>query len=152
MQVWNLLHTARWKCRTQKNCQKITIWAPSHNFVGLYLRNWGTYRQSEKNLLNSNVFSTCAHNMLNFGPLAAEIHWRVWGTPSNFNGFRVLTGLLHGTLAVGVSQTLRRWTEGANYIRQGGHHAGHWPTFYSCTRIAHDCKVLVQDPHSERIL
>jgi len=30
---------------------------------------------------------------------------------------------------VGVSQTLRRWTEGATYIRQGGHHAGHWPTF-----------------------
>ena len=24
--------------------------------------------------------------------------------------------------AVGVSQTLRRWTEGATYIRQGGHH------------------------------
>jgi len=27
-----VLHTARWKSRTQK----ITIWAPSHNFVGLY--------------------------------------------------------------------------------------------------------------------
>jgi len=24
---------------TQKNRQKIAIWAPSHNFVGLYLRN-----------------------------------------------------------------------------------------------------------------
>jgi len=35
----------------------------------------------------------------------------------------------HDTLVVGVSQTLRRWTEGATYIRQGGHHAGHWPTF-----------------------
>ena len=32
-------------------------------------------------------------------------------------------------LLVGVSQTLRRWTEGATYIRQGGHHVGHWPTF-----------------------
>jgi len=28
--------------------QKIAIWAPSHNIVGLYLRNWGTYWQSEK--------------------------------------------------------------------------------------------------------
>jgi len=35
----------------------------------------------------------------------------------------------HGTLVVGVSQTLRRWTQGATYIRQGGHHVGHWPTF-----------------------
>jgi len=40
-----------------------------------------------------------------------------------------LAALLHGTLVVGVSQTLRRWTEGATYIRQGGHHIWHWPTF-----------------------
>jgi len=33
---------------------------------------------------------------------------RVWGTPANFNGFRVLAALLHGTLRLGVSQTLRR--------------------------------------------
>jgi len=39
------------------------------------------------------------------------------GTPGNFNGFRVLAALLHGILVVGVSQTLRRWTEGATYIR-----------------------------------
>jgi len=31
-----------------KTMQKIAIWAPSHNFVGLYLRNYGTYQQSEK--------------------------------------------------------------------------------------------------------
>jgi len=34
-----------------------------------------------KNMLNSNISSTCAINTVNFGPLAAEIHWRVWGTP-----------------------------------------------------------------------
>ena len=28
--------------------RKIAIWAPSHKFVGLYLRNYGTCRQSEK--------------------------------------------------------------------------------------------------------
>ena len=58
-----------------------------------------------KNLLSSNMPSRCSHNMVNFGPLAAEICWRVWGTPANFNGFRVLAVLLHGTLVVGVSQT-----------------------------------------------
>jgi len=75
--------------------------------------------------------SSQAHNMMNFGPLVAEICWRVWGTrtPANLNGFRVFGALLHGTLVVGVSQTLRRWTEGATYIRQGGHHVGNWPTF-----------------------
>ena len=48
------------------------------------------------------------YNMVNFGPLTAEIGWGVWGTPANFNGFRVLAALLHGTLVVGVSQTLGR--------------------------------------------
>ena len=67
--------------------------------------------------------------MVNFGPLAAEIVSLVWGTPANFNGFRVLAALLHGILVVGVSQTLRRSTEGATYIRQGDHHVGHCPTF-----------------------
>jgi len=42
-----------------------------------------------------------------FGPLAAEIGPVVWGTPANFNVFRVLAALLHGTPAVGVSQTLQ---------------------------------------------
>jgi len=67
--------------------------------------------------------------MVNFGPLAAEIGPLVWGTRANFNGLRVLAALLHGTPVLGVSQTLRRWTEGATNIRQGGHHVGHWPTF-----------------------
>jgi len=48
------------------------------------------YRQSEKNLLSSNTSSTCPDNMVNFCQLTAEIDWRVWGTPSYFNGYRVL--------------------------------------------------------------
>ena len=36
--------------------------------------------------------------MVNFGPIAAEIGSLVWGTPANFNRFRVLAALLHGTL------------------------------------------------------
>jgi len=62
----------------------------------------------KKNLLNSNTSSTCPHNMVKFGLLTAEICWRVWGTPANFNGFRVLAALLHDTLLLGVSQTLQR--------------------------------------------
>jgi len=27
--------------------------------------------------------------MVNFGPLTAEIYWRVWGTPSYFSGYLV---------------------------------------------------------------
>jgi len=59
-------------------------------------------------LLNSNTSSTCPHNMVNFGLLTAEICWRIWDTPANFNRFRVFAASLHGTLVVGVSQALRR--------------------------------------------
>jgi len=89
---------ARGSLKTQdaKKSQKIAIWAPSHNFVGLYLLNEGTYRQSEKNSLSSDISSTCPHNMVKFGALAAEIDPVVWGTPANFNRFLVLAALLHG--------------------------------------------------------
>jgi len=62
----------------------------------------------KKNLLSSNMSSTCSLNMVNFGPLAAEIGLPVWGTPANFNGLRVLAALLHGSQVVSVGQTLRR--------------------------------------------
>jgi len=69
--------------------------------------------------------------MANFGLLVAEIDPVVRGTQANFNCFRVLAALLHGSQVVSISQTLRRWTGGATYVRQGDHHIGHWPTF-SC--------------------
>ena len=46
------------------------------------------------------------HNMANFGPLTAEIIWRVWGTTANFNGFRVLALLLQRRRSLEANQTL----------------------------------------------
>jgi len=88
-----------------KNRQKFTIWAQLCRAISSQLRHMSTIG---KNLLNSNVSTTCLHNTVNFGLLAAEIDPVVWGTPANFNGFSVLAALLHGTLVVGVIQTLRR--------------------------------------------
>jgi len=64
------------------------------------------YQQSEKNLLNSNMSSTCPHHTANIDPLTTEIGWWVWGTPANFNGFRVLASLLHRCRSVEASHTL----------------------------------------------
>jgi len=69
------------------------------------------HSDNRKNLLSSNTSSRCPHSMANFGPIAAEmseIGLPVWGTPANFNGFRVLAALLHRSQAVSVGQTLRR--------------------------------------------
>jgi len=76
-----------------KNRQKFAIWAPSDNFVGLYLRNSGMYRPSKK-IVKQQYLPHVPYNLVNFG-LAAEIVSLVWGTP-------------HGTLVVGVDETLRR--------------------------------------------
>jgi len=59
--------------------------------ISLQLRHISTI---VKNLLSSNMSSTCPHNMVIFGPLTAENHALVWGTPTNL--FCVLAALLHG--------------------------------------------------------
>jgi len=44
--------------------------------------------------------------MVNIGPLAAKVRSGVWGTPSNFSGFRVLASLLQQRRLPEVHQTL----------------------------------------------
>jgi len=90
MQVWNVLHAARWKYRTQKNWHFGNI-AQLCRAISSELRHVSTIG---KNFLNSNTSSTCPDNMVNFGLPTVEIRWRVWGTPTNFNEFRVLAALL----------------------------------------------------------
>ena len=109
MQVWNVLHAARCKYMTQKSRQKSPSGHHRTTLSGYIFANKACI-DNRKKLLSSNISSTCPHNMVNFGPLAAEIVSLVWGTSANFNGFGVLAALLHGSLVVGVSQTLRRWT------------------------------------------
>jgi len=64
----------------------------------------GTYRQSEKVVKQQYLLQMSPQ----YGELRPDIGPGVWGTPANFNGFRVLAALLHSPLVVGVSQTLRR--------------------------------------------
>ena len=116
MQVWNALHAARCKCRTQKSRQKSPSRHHRTTLSGYTFATKARIDNRKKNLLSSNISSICPHNMVNFGLLAAEIVSGVWGTPATFNGFRVLAALLHGSQVVGVSQTLRRWTEALAHI------------------------------------
>ena len=48
----------------------------------------------KKKFVKQQYACKCLHNMVNFGPLTAEIVLLVWGTPPNFNWFRVLAALL----------------------------------------------------------
>jgi len=95
-----VLHPARWKIQDAKITQKLAICAPCTTLLG-YI-----FVSTIEKILNSNISSTCPHNMVNFDPLTAEIGCRVWGIPANFNGFRVLASLLHRHRSTEVNQTL----------------------------------------------
>ena len=97
-----MLHAGRWKYRTQKS--------PSvhhRTILSGYIFATKAYTDNRKKLLNINTSPTCLYSMVNFGPVTAEVCWRVWGTPANFNGFRVLASLLHQRRSVEVNITLQ---------------------------------------------
>jgi len=126
MQVWNVLHVARWKYRTQKSRKKSPFGHYCTNLSGYIIfateariDNLKKTPFLKKKLLSSNMSYRCPHNMVNFGPPVAEIGGPVRGTPASFNGFRALAALLHGTLVVGVIQTLRRWAGGRHLYSTG---------------------------------
>jgi len=107
---------ANFRCRSETCCTrlaentgskspKIAICALCTTLLGCIFATKARI-DNRKNALSSNIFSTCPHNMANFGRLAAEIDWRVWGTPANFNGFRVLASLLQRHRSTEANQTV----------------------------------------------
>ena len=97
--------SANIECRSEMCCTRLAAntgrkkspsWHHRTTLSGHIFATKACIDNRKKNLLSSNTSSTCPDNMMNFGPVAAEICWRVWGTPVNFNGFCVLTALLHG--------------------------------------------------------
>jgi len=104
MHVWNVLHAARWKYGMQKwrKNRHLGTTAQLCRAVSSQLRHVSTIGKK----LVSNISSTCPHNIVSFGALAAEIDWRVWGTPANFKGFRVLASLLQQRRSTEANQTL----------------------------------------------
>ena len=99
-----MLHGARCKYRTQKVVKKSPSGHPPTTSSGYIFATKARIDNRKKNLLSSNMSSTCLYNMANFSPLAAEIGPVVWGTPANFNGFRVLAALLHARHSSSGSQ------------------------------------------------
>jgi len=70
--------------------------------------------------------------MVNFGLLAAEIGLPVWGTPANFNGFRVLAALLNGIYS-GRQQNFATLNRGGRLYLAGR------PSRLALAHISSDC-------------
>ena len=102
MQVWKVLHAARCKCRTQKVAKNRHLGTIPQLCLAIssQLRHVSTIG---KKLVKQQYL---LYMFSQYGELRpTEIVSLVWGTPANFNWFRVLASLLHGTLVVGDSQT-----------------------------------------------
>jgi len=143
MQVWSVLHAARWKYRMQK----IAIWAPLYNFVVHLCRALSSQLRHVSTIEKKLVKQQYLLQMFpqyGDGLLAAEICPVVWGTPANFNGFYDLAALLHSSQVVSISQTLWRWTEGTTYVRQGDHHVGHCFAIWSVYFLRHLLRCLIR--------
>jgi len=108
MHVWNVLHAAGWKCRTQKSRQKSPYAHHGTNLSGYIFATKGTYIDNREKPVKQqyllHIFSQNGELRLTNGwdQLASLGH----PTPANFNRFRVLTSLLHWRRSAEVSQTL----------------------------------------------
>jgi len=83
------------KMQDPKNRQKLAVWDHRTTLSG-YIFSTKARIDNGKKLVKQQYLPICPHNIVKFGPLAAEIGPVVLGTPANFNGFRIFA--LHGTL------------------------------------------------------
>jgi len=129
MHVWNVLHVVRWKYRTQKWSKK----SPSgHHPTTLSGYNFATEAcidNRKKKLVKQQYLLYMSPQYGELRPTSGWDRFGSLGHPSYFQRLPRLSSVTARHLVVGVSQTLRRWTEGATYVWQGDHHVGHWPTF-----------------------
>ena len=107
-------------CRSEMCCTRLAVNAgpkkvAKNRYQGT-IETWSGYIfpikaciDNRKNLLSSNISYTCPDNMVNFGPIAAEIDPVAWGIPQISMGFACWKPYcMHGTQVLGVSYTLRR--------------------------------------------
>ena len=119
---------ARWKYRTQKiaKSRHLGTIAQLCRAISSQLRHISTI---EKKLVKHQCLPHVSSQYDELRPTSGSSGWDLLA------GFRLpckfqRVSRLGSVTARHSSQTLRRWTQGATYIRQGGNHVGHRPTFY----------------------
>ena len=156
MQVWNLLHAARWKHKTQKSRQKCPSGHHRTTLSG-YIFATKARIDNRKKLVKQqyvlHMFSQSQYDEL--------WHTSGWdrltslGHPCKFQLVSRFGSVTAQHLVVGVSQTLRRWTEGATYIRQGigphfqfyEHFNVVWVTLYCSLWPTNTCNISAAADH-----
>jgi len=119
MQVWSVLHAARWKCRNQKIAKKSKSWHHRTTLSGYTFATKARIDNRKKTLKRQYL----PHMPTQYAELRPTSGWdplASLGHPSKFQRVSRLG-------RVGVSQTLRRWTECTSYIRQDSRPPGAVP-------------------------
>jgi len=129
MHVWNLLHAARWKCRMQKwrkNRHLRTI-AQLCLCISSQLRHVSTIG---KKLVKQQYLP---HRSSQYGELRPTSGWGLLVSLGHHCKFQRVLRLGSVTARQSTSEhqpNFAALNRGHHlYIRQGGHHFGHWPTF-----------------------
>ena len=142
MQVWNVLHVARWNYRTQKWRKK----SPSGHHATIcramssQLRHVSTIG---KKLVKQQYL---LHMSAQYGKLWPTSGWDRFGILGHPSYFQRVSRL--GSVTAWQSSSEHQTS--ATYVRQGDHHVGHWPTFLvwtyllACNSSRCTCLVCVQ--------
>ena len=105
------------------------------------------YRQSEELVKQQYVL----HMSPQYGELRPTSGWDLLISLGYSCKFQLVSRLGSVTARhLVVSQTLRRWTESATYIREGDHHVGHWLTFLVYTYLCRPLEMILSEIVSYR--
>jgi len=105
MQVWNVLHVARWKYRMQKIAKNSPSGHHHTTLSGCIFATKACIGNRGKSVKQQYVL----HMSSQYGELRLTNGWHLFGslsTPANFNGFRVLPSLLQRRRSLKANQTL----------------------------------------------
>ena len=84
------------------------------------------------------------------GPLTAEICWRVWGTPANFNRFHILHLLVERRCSPEANQTLHDVWPSPGLIHYIYISWDSWPVMEFCQVLC--CPILAALLHGTRVV
>jgi len=117
------------KYRTQKWRKKIAIWAPSHNFVGLYLRNLRHMSTIGKKLVKQQYLLHMSSQYGELRPTSGWDHFVILGHPSKFQRLSLLGNITARHSSSGRQPNFAALNKGRHLYSVG------WPSRWALAHI-----------------
>jgi len=138
MQVWNVLHAARWKYRVQKKSpsghQRTNLWG--------YIFATKAHIDNRKKLVKQQYL---LHKFSQYGELRPTSGWDSFvslGHPCKFQLVSRFGSVTARHSSIGRQPNFAALNRGRHLYSAGGHHVGHWPTFLVLSNVSYCCRRL----------